>query len=299
VRLLLTGASGLIGRQFRKELLPPGCELITTSRGKKCLDSDEHHSTDLADPELAAALVRFVRPTHIIHLAWETTPPTYWEDPVNSAWQESTARMAAAFGETGGRRFIQVGSCAEYDWAGGVCREEATPDRPTTLYGKAKLASFHAVQAAAHEKFEAVEARIFFIYGPGERPERFVPTICRSHLQGEVPMLGSGRVKRDFLHSNDVARALAAIACAPRVEGVINVGSGIPTPLAEVAEILADLAGADETGLGRAADRAGEPDTLVASIDRLRGIGWAPRLTIRQGLKDIFEWWRNELQRSS
>lgn len=297
MRVLLTGASGLIGRHIRRGSFPNGAELLTASRTAVFASGDEHHCVDLSSAEEAAALIRFVKPTHVIHAAWETRPPTYWEAIANLAWLDSTARMAATFGETGGRRFVQVGSCAEYDWSDRVCTEDVTRDRPSTRYGKAKLAAFRAVQAAAHGRFEAAEARIFFVFGPGEHPDRVVPAICRGYITGRVPDLGSGRQERDFLHSSDAACALVVLACAAGIEGVVNVGSGIATPLSTVAEILAELAGADETGLGRKPDRAGDPPLLVASADRLRALKWSPAMSLRQGLAQTFNWWRQELDK--
>jgi nucleoside-diphosphate-sugar epimerase len=200
--------------------------------------------------------------------------------------------MAKAFAEAGGKRFVQVGSCTEYAWGHGLCAEEATPDRPASRYGKAKLAAFRAVEAAGHGTFDAIEARVFFVYGPGERPERFVPLICRAHLHHEVPALGSGRPRRDLLHAEDVARALLALASVEGLTGVVNVAAGEATPLADVATKLAAIAGARETGLGRSADRPNDPDLLVGTCERLRGTGWVPRIGLDEGLSATFDWWR-------
>ncbi len=82
---------------------------------------------------------------------------------------------------------MQLGSCAEYDWSYGHCDEELMLTAPATLYGKSKVAAFQAVRTAGHNKFQSVEARIFMVYGPGENPERFIPTICRQSCGGNDP----------------------------------------------------------------------------------------------------------------
>jgi nucleoside-diphosphate-sugar epimerase len=297
MRILLTGASGLIGRQIGAELFPHPVELVRATGSPRRGVDGENYCADLSNRDEAAALVRHVRPTHIIHAAWETRPPTYWEDVANLKWLEATMAMASAFAEVGGSRFVQVGSCAEYDWADGLCIEETTSDRPATRYGKAKLASFRAIQSFAHNSFEAVEARFFFLYGPGERPERFVPSICLSHLRGQAPELSSGRQQRDFLHSSDAARALIALACSSDLGGIVNIGSGVASPLSAIAELLAEIAGASETGLGRIADRPADPPLLAASIERIRALGWKPRLSLREGLASTFDWWRDEMEK--
>lgn len=250
---------------------------------------------NLLDTAEAEDLIRSVRPTHVIHAAWETRPPNYWEDMANLSWVETTTRIASVFADIGGVRFVQVGSCTEYAWSEGLCIEGVTPDIPATRYGKAKLAAFRAVQAAAHQRFEAVEGRIFFVYGPGEAPARFVPTICRAHLAGSVPKLTSGNQSRDFLHAADVGRALIALVTSKNLEGIVNIGSGAPVLLSDIARKLAEMARAPETGLGLMPDREGEPLNLAGSVDRLRSTGWTPNLSLERGLADTFDWWRSEL----
>lgn len=295
MKLLVTGASGLIGRHV--VALAAGMddvELIASSRNRPANLPERavFVAADLSHPSRAAALVRSQAPTHIIHAAWETTHPTYWEDPVNLDWAIATGRMAEEFAQAGGERFVQLGSCAEYDWSHELCIEGETPDRPTTRYGKSKLAAFRLVEAAAHRRFEAVEARIFFVFGPGENEARLIPMICRSHLAGQVPELGSGRQKRDLLFVEDAASALLALARSKGVEGVVNIGAGEEIRLADVAAKLAQLAGSKESGIGRRSDREGDPERLIAASDRLRSTDWKPRYRLEEGLRKTFEWWR-------
>ena len=291
VRLLLTGATGLVGRQLRDDDLPAGVELVrTASRGE-----GSPLAADLSKAEEARALIRYVKPTHVIHSAWETRPPGYWHDPVNEQWAEAAVSMAAEFAEQGGRRFVQVGSCAEYEWSSSVYVEGVTPDVPATPYGRAKLSAFQRIAQLAAGRFDAVEARIFFVYGPGEHPSRFVPTVCRGVLTGESPALGSGIEIRDLLSSRDIALALLHLAVHPEAAGVFNVGSGTGTRLADVARLLAEIAGAPPPALGGREGGASSPNELVADISRLRSTGWAPTQSLRTGLTETLEWWRQRL----
>jgi len=296
MRLLLTGAGGLVGRHVAaRAAAEPGIDLVAAGRSHPTdlPKSAVFHEADLSDAATASALIADVRPSHIIHAAWETAHPTFWHDMANLDWVIATAAMAKSFAEAGGTRFVQVGSCAQYDWSDGRCVEGVTPDRPATRYGRAKLAAFRAVEAAATDRFEAAEARLFHLYGPGENPARFVPTICRSHLRGAVPRLGSGRHRRDLLHADDVARALLALAKADGIVGSVNVAGGEEVVLRDVAEELAEIAGAAETGLGGREDGPDDPERLVgAPSTRLAAIGWRPAIALPDGLRATFEWWR-------
>ena len=81
--------------------------------------------------------------------AWNVTPGQYWTSPENHAWRTATAALARAFYDAGGRRFVGAGTCAEYDWSGGLCDELTTPLEPATLYGEAKLGAWQEIAEAA------------------------------------------------------------------------------------------------------------------------------------------------------
>jgi nucleoside-diphosphate-sugar epimerase len=253
------------------------------------------HRLDLLATGAATELIRSVKPTHVVHAAWETAHGNYWNDPINMDWIEVTARMGKAFADADGERFVQVGTGAEYDWSHGMCIEQVTPEQPATRYGWAKLAAYHAVEAAALDAFEVVDARIFFAYGPGEHPDRYIPYICRCHAQGLVPELSSGRKWRDVLFVEDVAAAIVVAVEARGVVGPVNIGGGMPVSLEEVATILARVAGTSETGLGRLPDRIGDPTVLLPSVDKLLATGWSPRHTLDEGLAATYDWWRKRV----
>jgi nucleoside-diphosphate-sugar epimerase len=302
VRLLVTGASGLIGRHIAAlAATRPDVELILTGRARPAglAPSVEFSPADLSDAGQAAELVDRVRPTHLIHTAWETRQPTYWESMSNLDWVVSAARMAEAFAAVGGTRFVQLGTCAEYDWADGLCIEGSTPDKPTTRYGMAKLAGFRAVQVAAHGNFHAVEARVFFVYGPGENPARLIPLICRSHLAGTVPQLSSGIQKRDLLFVEDAAEAILALARHDSSWDVVNISATEPVALSQAATVLAELAGSSETGLSLRPDRADDPPLLIGESSRIRATGWQPRHSLEQGLAKTFHWWRESMAKAA
>jgi nucleoside-diphosphate-sugar epimerase len=297
MRLLVTGVSGLIGRGVATAALAVGHDVVALGRRRPddLPAGVAFHAADLTEADAARDAVRVIRPTHIVHAAWETRHPTYWNDPANLAWVVSAAAMAGAFAEVGGARFVQVGSCAEYDWTDSAQRR----DHPATRYGKAKLAAFRAIEVAAHDAFAAVEARIFSVFGPGENPARFVPLICRTLAAGRIPALASGRPVRDLLHVDDAARALLACAADDAPTGTIDIGTGRGVALAEVARTLAAVAGATATGLGVLEDRPDDPASLVADAGPLRGTGWAPALTLRGGLERTYTWWQDRVREAA
>jgi nucleoside-diphosphate-sugar epimerase len=279
-RVLLTGARGFIGSHARSALADRGHELHA-------------NTADLLEPGAAEEVVRGARPTHLLHLAWYAVPGKFWAAPENRAWVEATLRLLRAFYAAGGRRAVGAGTCAEYDWSGnGLLSEATTPLRPATLYGRAKAETF----AAAADLGELAWGRIFFLYGPGEHPDRLVSSVARRLLAGEEAPTSEGAQVRDFLHVADVAGAFAALLDSD-VTGAVNVGSGEPVTVRAVVDTVARAAGRpDLLRPGALPQRTGEPAELVADVWRLRDqVGFRPRHDLESGIKDTVDWWRTRV----
>lgn len=140
MRVLLTGASGFIGRYVLRTLQHHGIEVISVGRARSqpsvlFIEADLLSLTDFGP------LLQQAKATHLLHLAWYAEHGKYWTSPLNLRWTEATTRLVEAFCVTGGHQVVIAGTCAEYDWAHGYCREESTPLNPVTLYGTAKDAT--------------------------------------------------------------------------------------------------------------------------------------------------------------
>jgi nucleoside-diphosphate-sugar epimerase len=211
-------------------------------------------------------------------------------------WVEATLRLLRAFADSGGKRAVLAGSCAEYDWdvAGGTLSEEATPLRPQTLYGVSKDATRAIGQAFADTAgFELAWGRIFFLYGPGEAQTRLVPAVARALLEGAPADVSEGTQVRDFLHVNDAAAAFVALLESD-VQGAVNIGSGKGVPIREVTELVGAAVGRPELiQYGAVEASPGEPASLVAKICRLRDeVGFRPRIALEDGIATTVAWWR-------
>ena len=295
MRLLVTGASGLVGHRVATLAAEQGIEVHAASRQPfDARPGIVQHRVDLLSREDARRLMTNIRPSHVVQAAWTTTHGSYWHAPANLDWVIASAELGRAFADVGGTRFIQVGSGAEYDWAHARSIAGVTPEVPATRYGQAKLAAYAAIRTAGFGAFESVDARIFWCFGPREDAARFIPYICRTHSAGDVPALSSGRQQRDLLHVDDTAAALLAIATARRADGVFNIGSGTPITLARVATVLAGIAEAPCTGLGTKPDRSDDPASLIPDVQPLRQLGWAPEMSLERGLEATYCWWRQE-----
>jgi nucleoside-diphosphate-sugar epimerase len=295
--VLVTGASGLIGRQTLAPLAAAGHDVHAAARRPLTTAPAAWHAADLLDGGARRALIASIRPELLLHLAWFTDAASVYDDPANDRWVEASLDLIGRFRDAGGRRVVVAGSAAEYDWAvagAGPCREDVTPLAPATRYGRAKDA-LRGQLAETGGGLAWAWARLFHLYGPGEDARRLVPSIVLALRAGRPALCTAGTQIRDFMDSRDAGAALAALLDAP-VAGAVNIGSGTAISVAAVATELGRIAGRSELiRLGALPMRAGEPPLLVPDTRRLAAeVGFRPRHGLADGLEHAWGWWNAE-----
>jgi nucleoside-diphosphate-sugar epimerase len=286
-RVILTGASGFVGRQICTALVGRGHQVIALSRhqhggrgGGESTKGVQWLCADLLGGDDLAGLMAQAQAHHLIHAAWEVGHGTFWQAPENFVWQRATDQLAQAFYAAGGQRFVGLGSCAEYDWSSGAVTggtdlpwSESRALVPGTIYGQAKAQTGTDLLALAQKMgTSAAWVRLFHLFGPGEPAARLVPSIIENIRLGRVARCGSGRAVRDFVSTWFAARAIVAVMESP-VDGAINVGSGCGVRIADLAQDVANLLmRPDLLHMGALADRSDDVAWMVADTTRLRRV---------------------------
>ena len=243
-RVLVTGASGFIGSAIVRRLVAEGHDAVAFRGDLLAVDP----------PDLSSA-----RATHCIYAAWYTNHADYLTNAINREWTTASLKLADAFSAGDGQRLVGLGTCLEYDVANanGPCSENRTPLRPESRYAQCKLDLFEALKQRGGD---FAWARVFFVYGPGDRPGRLVPRMIEQFSRGEIAGPSYGGLRRDYIHVDDLAGQLVRIALSD-VSGAVNTGTGQAPTLSEIFAAGAEAIGRPE--LARANEDTGEQPPII------------------------------------
>jgi nucleoside-diphosphate-sugar epimerase len=279
-RVLITGATGFLGRYVLAALQQHQWESVIVGRQPPPTRSlsDQFLMVDCLQHPDWLTLFHQLQPTHLLHLAWYAEHGLFWHSPLNLRWVEATMRLVEAFCLYGGQRVVIAGTCAEYDWTFGYCREEQTPLVPQQLYGIAKDATRRLTEAICRQHDVSYAwGRIFFPFGAGEHPNRLIPAVIAA-LRGQRPAFAVNlHHYRDFLHASDLATAFTTVL-ASDFNGTINLCSGTACRIEHLVQELAAQCHADPTSIfelsnAKAADQQ-QPAFLIGDNSRLHALGW-------------------------
>lgn len=303
-RILITGASGFIGRHVVETLkCDESYEIHAISRtdsqfAYKNNDGVVWHSVNLFDPSQIEQCLEKVRPTRLIHLAWDATPGQYVKSVSNYQWVEATLCIIRHFVRFGGERAVIAGTCAEYDWTQGILFEDSRLLSFDTPYSACKnhtraLLSHYAQQTGLSLGW----ARLFFLYGPYEQPTRLVPTIINSLIKNQTAKCTMGKQLRDFLYVEDAANAIVKILDS-NYSGTVNVSSGEAISVIDLVRQIAHKF--DKLNLihqGAIQETVPQAPLVQGDNKLLRTLGWSEKYSLNSGLEKTINWWKQNINR--
>ncbi|BBH41878.1 UDP-glucose 4-epimerase [Microcystis viridis NIES-102] len=303
MKVLITGASGFVGSHVARLLVAEGCEVYALVREssnrwriRDILPSMYLRQSDLVAFENVNTYLQEIKPELCIHLAWYAVPGKYLNSQENLDSIQASINLLSQLAELGCKRFVGIGTCFEYDLSLGYLSESSLT-KPITLYAATKVALSTILQQFAQiTEMEVAWIRLFYQYGPMEDERRLIPGIISSLLRDEVVKTTKGEQIRDFLHIEDVASAIWAVTKS-NVSGVVNVGSGQPVTVGQIALELGNLLGKpDLIHLGALPYRPNDPMFICANNELLRKkTDWTQKYNLTTGLKNTIEWYKDHL----
>lgn len=244
--VLLTGATGFVGGQVLHYLLERGVSVRAVVRDVRAKELETLYSfesvlatSDIFNEKAEWWAMACKDVDTVIHVAWYAEPGKYLDSSKNIDCLSGTLMLAKGAVEAGVRRFIGVGSCFEYDLSVGDLTI-GTALKPLTPYAAAKAAAYMTLSTWLQSMgLEFAWCRLFYLYGDGEDRRRLVPYLHAQLAAGETADLSSGNQIRDYLDVRTAGRMIVDIAMGT-MQGAINICSGIPITVRELAESIAD-----------------------------------------------------------
>ena len=269
-QVLLTGATGFVGRQVRRALREQGksLRLVVRNGREDALGDIAETESVLATPSLFSEPADWWQKAMqgidtVVHVAWYAEPGKYLMSPENLACLSGTLAMAQGALATGVRRFVGIGTCFEYDVSAGDLTTD-TPLAPDSPYAAAKAATWLALsQTLPAQGMEFAWCRLFYLYGEGEDSRRLVPYLRGQLEKGNVAELTSGKQWRDFMDVREAGNMIARAAFG-NVTGAVNICSGRAVTIRQLAESIADEYGRrDLLRFGARPDNLVDPPRVV------------------------------------
>lgn len=300
-RVLVTGGAGFLGSHLVRRLAALGAQVSVvagaTSGLEKivdCLDRLTVLRGDLASRSDVVRVVQHAQPHIIFHLAAAGVSPLRADaDKMVTTNVLGLVHLLEALADIPYTRFVNTGTCFEYGNQPGPLSEEH-PLMPLNTYAASKIMAWHLCQLHAKQTGKpVVTLRLFTFFGPGERPDRLIPSTIRSALRGEAIRITSGAQTRDYTYVEDVVDAYLRAAVREQAVGhTFNIGSGRDYSVREIAQRVRDVMRSDvPIHAGALQTRADEAWRLCCDASKARELlGWRPRLTFDEGLRRTIDW---------
>jgi dTDP-6-deoxy-L-talose 4-dehydrogenase (NAD+) len=254
MKYLITGATGFVGRHILLQLLkiskPDDFTVVVRANKRACISDISNDFRIIETKDLFSESVQWWEGATegvdiVIHCAWYVEPQKYLQSDINLNCLKGTISLAQGAINSGVKRFLALGTCFEYDLAGGYLSVN-TPLNPQTVYAASKVAAFLTLeQLFLSRKVMFNWCRLFYLFGEGEDYRRLYPHIMSNLKNDQIVELTSGSQIRDFLEVSQAASQIVSVIYSNQT-GPVNICSGVPITVREFAENIANKLGNKE-----------------------------------------------------
>ena len=290
MRVLVAGASGFIGVAVCDALIKDGHEVLGLRRSnfKNLPQKKEGFKWVIYKfgDNLPDEVITFA-PEVIINLVWKGIPNFSYQICIENfndqiAFIEETKKLTSV------KKIIGAGTCKEYSASNGPCFE-ADRFAPDNYFSWVKQALADYLRLSCEDRsIKWVWLRIFYVYGPGQRPDSLIPTLIEAITSGETPNIKNPEAVNDFIYLADVVNVFQLAIEDQEMQGVFNVGSGKLSSVGRIAEIVEKIIINDESWLESLYGGGDEVNTvrgIWANTDKIeKYLQWKVKFSLLEGL---------------
>jgi dTDP-glucose 4,6-dehydratase len=304
MRLLVCGGAGFIGSGFvRQRLVEHGDQVVVldklTYAGReenfhdvKDLPGFSFHHGAIEDPAAVAAAIGGVHA--VVNFAAETHVDRSIAEP--DAFVKTHALGTYVLLEAAREhnvRYLQVSTDEVYGSIEEGSFTEESPLRPSSPYSATKTGADLLVESYFHTYgLQALICRGSNNYGPYQYPEKLIPLIILNALHDDpLPVYGDGMQVRNWIHATDFARAIGHVLEHGTPGQVYNAGGPDECPNIQVVNRVIELTGKDPSLIEYVTDRPGHDRRYSLSSQKVRNLGWEPKIRFQDGLADTVTWY--------
>jgi nucleoside-diphosphate-sugar epimerase len=275
-RILVTGASGFIGKHLIPRLRGIGHEVI-------------ENNSQSGDVWKEATWSRIPRADVVVHLAGKTFVPDSWRDPGAFVKCNLLGTVAALnYCRMHKARMIFLSSYL-YGNPQSLPIPETAPLVANNPYALSKKLAEEACRFYAHSfDIEIAILRPFNVYGPGQSEDFLIPCIIRQVVDGKEIKVRSLTPKRDYVHVSDLVEAIIKCVAVKQRLSIFNIGTGKSHSVGELIQIIQGIKKTNLTVISSGEERQDEIMDTVADVSLARSaLGWQPRWSLGRGISSL------------
>jgi len=304
-KILITGGAGFIGSEFVRLTVAHGFKPVVIDKLTYAGDSRrlasvrnqmKFYRVDICRLDQILAIFKKEKPQWVVHFATETHVDRSILDakPFILTNILGTQTLIEASLRCGIKKFIHISTDEVYGEIHRGSYDETASLKPGNPYSASKAAADLLIQSSVRTYgFPAIIIRPCNNYGPWQYPEKFIPVIILKALNGQkVPVYGQGKQRREWLFVADCAQAIFMIMKKGVRGQIYNVSSHNEQPNLKTAKQILALLDKPASLIQFVRDRPGHDFRYCLNCDKLKRLGWKPKVALAQGLRETVQWYQ-------
>lgn len=286
-KVLVTGATGLIGKELAKPLLEAGFDVYAITIDENNPNNGIHWiKGNLFDENSIKLIMEEVKPEYLLNMAWCTTGD-YLKSDLNYKFLTAGINLLKYFKDNGGKRVVFAGTCFEYKFKEEPLKETDELEVEKTVYTFCKY-KLHEIAEyfCKQNNISFGYGRIFYVYGKNEDKTRLTGMIIDKLSKNEEVVIKSGSLIKDYMYSKDIANAFVALLNSD-VEGSVNICTGNPISIKDFALEIGKQMGKENLIIFQD-EPSNQPSVIVGDNTRLtEDVGYNLKYDLKKAFSEI------------